>query len=233
MIKDEICKTIKNFSEEVEKNRDYMKSMPMYYDENLLPSDDNIYSLNLVLRLFEKRIGEIDNELDLLNIQIVLGSLMEIILQLFLKIYYFDYCRDKEKRISENWGSFNRNNFDHNFETFLKSEKLENKQQKKIKKIMKKGLDDEINSKDIDNVMLNDLINFFTSSNMPIIDKAERNFLDEIREKRNFIHPILIRQENDFYIRKKDFEHNLEKLDEILKKLKLPDVPDDEYEYMY
>lgn len=33
-----------------------MKRMPIHYDKNLLPSDDNIYSLNLVLGLFEKNI---------------------------------------------------------------------------------------------------------------------------------------------------------------------------------
>lgn len=227
--KDEICKTIKNFSEEVEKNRVYMKSI--HYNKDLLPSDDNMYSLDLVLRLFEKKIDKIDNELELLNIQIILGSLVEIILQLFLKIYYFDYQREEEERINKNWENFNRNNFDCNFKNFLENENLKTKQKQKIKEIMKKGLDNEIKFKNINKVMLNDLINFFTSSDMPIIDKTERNFLHEIRENRNFIHPILIKEENDFYTRKKDFENNLEKLDEILKRLELPIVPDDEYMY--
>ncbi|WP_462350605.1 hypothetical protein [Fusobacterium varium] len=88
----------------------------------------NIYSLNLVLELFERKIVEIDDELELLNIQIILSSLVEIILRLFLKNYYFDYQREEKERINKNCGSFNRNNFDHNFETFLKNEKLENKQ---------------------------------------------------------------------------------------------------------
>ncbi|WP_462350604.1 hypothetical protein [Fusobacterium varium] len=94
---------------------------------------------------------------------------------------------------------------------------------------MKKGLDDEINFKNINNIMLNDLINFFTSSDMPIIDKTKKEFLHEIRANRNFIHPILIKKGNGFYTQKAEFEKKLGNLNEILKKLVLLGVPDEEY----
>ncbi len=228
MIEKEICKTIKIFLKEVEKNSDYMKSIPEYYNEELLPVGDNLESANLILNLFEKNVSHINDEMDLLNIQIVLGSIVEIILQLFLKIYYLDYYKSEEERIKKRWENFDEGAFNENFKFFLESESLTEKQRKKIKEILKSGLKEEIEHKNVDKVMFYDLQVFFEKAK--IFSKEEIKFLDKIRKNRNFIHPILIRErEEDLFAQKKEFKEILENLTSILIKLNFSEVPEEDY----
>ena len=131
---------------------------------------------------------------------ILLGSLLEATMQIFLQIYLHDY----NKSTWHQWVGFDRSTVQDHLHKFLLKSKEEGIITKDQKDALKEAIDDKIKEhtkkQKIPQMMLNELIQFYSDEQILIGNnaKADIEMMRTIQKNRNSIHLILDRDISDW-----------------------------------
>ena len=152
-------------------------------------SDIGLYEIGI----YDDSIEELGKRI---NLWIVLGSLVEMTMQIFLSVYLYDYQRSNWLQ----WEEFEIGKTD-KILTGLIDELLDkgiinNDVSKALKNSLKKTIKKHTQVKEIDKIMLDELIQFFNK--MEIIGSEEKEQLQIIQRNRNCIHAYSEREINSW-----------------------------------
>ncbi|MEG0275779.1 MAG: hypothetical protein RR630_02015 [Coprobacillus sp.] len=159
-----------------------------------------------------------------MKLWIVLGSLVEMTMQIFLSVYLYDY------QISNwlQWEEFGIGKTDKLLTELIDELLIKGIINKNVSKSLKKSLKETIKKhtevKEIDKIMLDELIQFFDK--MKIIESEEKEQLQIIQRNRNCIHAYSEREINSWKYLKESIYFFLYLLKKIINRF-----PDTSYIY--
>lgn len=133
------------------------------------------------------------NDAEKLNCWILLGSLTESTLQMFLCFYIKDYTKSKWQQ----WSDFNGDEVVQSIkEALTANDKITAKQKKSIIKAVKNKIEEHTIEHDIRWITLDELIQFYRKEKL--IDDEEYHYLHSIQIHRNGVHSFLERSVGDW-----------------------------------
>lgn len=141
----------------------------------------------------------VDNKTDntyKLNAWILLGSLTECALQIFLAFYIDDYRKSKWKQWEDLDVDNVKNPIINTINTLVKEGTLTLSQGKSLKKSIKEKIREHTEEHQVQKVMFDEIIQFYSS--MKIMDADEINYLKQIQSNRNGIHSFENRTVGDW-----------------------------------
>lgn len=131
-------------------------------------------------------IDNINDNASKLNSWILLGSLTESTLQIFLAFYIEDYKRSKWQQ----WEEIDLTDIQNTIISFINSlvqqQKLSSKQAKSLKKAFQSKLDEHTNEHSVEKITLDEIIQYYASQGL--MDEDELSYLRIIQSNRNGIH---------------------------------------------
>lgn len=173
---------------------------------------------------YEDLDNKIQNALKL-NGWILLGSLTETVLQMFLSFYISDYKKEKWQQ----WEQFKIDQvqmpiFDC-IQDLVNNGNLETQQAKSLKRAIRDTIRDHTNEHPVHKVMLDELIQLY--KHLELLDDDEITWLKEIQSNRNGIHSFQDRKMGTW----SDLQFSVRFFCYLLKWVieHLPDVPDENY----
>ena len=162
-----------------------------------------------------------------LNCWIILGSLTETTLQIFLAFYVDDYKNTKWQQ----WENFKsdqvRPQIFSSIQKLVDDGLLEVGQAKSLKEAIKDTIKLHTKEHDVQKIMLDELIQFFAA--LALFDEDELGYLKEIQSNRNGIHSFQKRHMGTW----SDLQYCVRFLCYLMEWVlfRLPDVPDEAYNY--
>ncbi len=172
---------------------------------------------------YEDLDNKIQNALKL-NSWILLGSLTETVLQMFLAFYICDYKKEKWQQ----WEQFKIEQVQKPIldciQSLVDGDSLGVQQAKSLKNAIKDTIKEHTREHPVQKVMLDELIQLY--EHLDLMDEDEISYLREIQSNRNGIHSFQHREIGTWM----DLQHSVRFLCYLLEWIvyRLPDIPDHE-----